>query len=92
MYPKKPFLASARVLARLTEEIAGRFIVETIADKDPMMGEIMVVGTGGCRKSRALPGAEKEKSGGYRTVHYTRKRTMFRSCCWWCWTKGTGTI
>ena len=59
------FLAGARA-ARLTEEFRS-FIVETIAD-DPTMGEIMV-GTGGCRKSR-FAGRGKGKSGGYRTVHY----------------------
>jgi hypothetical protein len=43
------------------------FIVTTISD-DPMMGELMV-GTGGCRKSR-FPGRGKGKRGGYRTIHY----------------------
>jgi hypothetical protein len=59
------FLHSARDVG-LSEEFRS-FIVETIAD-DPMMGEIMV-GTGGCRKSR-FAGRGKGKRGGYRTVHY----------------------
>lgn len=59
------FLASARN-AGVSEEMRS-FIVETIAE-DPMMGEVMV-GTGGCRKSR-FPGRGKGKRGGYRTVHY----------------------
>jgi len=59
------FLASARD-AGLKEDFRA-FIVETIS-ADPMMGELMV-GTGGCRKSR-FAGRGKGKSGGYRTVHY----------------------
>ena len=59
------FLSSARE-ARLADDMR-EFIVATISD-DPMMGEMMV-GTGGCRKSR-FPGRGKGKRGGYRTVHY----------------------
>jgi hypothetical protein len=59
------FLASARA-AGLTEDFRS-LIVAAIAD-DPTMGEIMV-GTGGCRKSR-FAGRGKGKSGGYRTVHF----------------------
>src|SRR5580693_183988 len=59
------FLSTARD-AGLADEMR-EFIVATISD-DPMMGELMV-GTGGCRKSR-FPGRGKGKRGGYRTVHY----------------------
>jgi hypothetical protein len=59
------FLASAREVG-LSEEFRS-FIVETISN-DPMMGDVMV-GTGGCRKSR-FAGRGKGKRGGYRTVHY----------------------
>jgi hypothetical protein len=59
------FLSTARD-AGLTDDMR-EFIVATISD-DPMMGDVMI-GTGGCRKSR-FPGRGKGKRGGYRTVHY----------------------
>src|ERR1700755_2351950 len=59
------FLSTARD-AGLTDDMR-EFIIATISD-DPMMGDVMI-GTGGCRKSR-FPGRGKGKRGGYRTVHY----------------------